>query len=333
MLYNVQDLFLDLAYDVSPGHLEALSENQWQHLGRAGVHLKPLQKLRGLAAVMLQEQPDVIALCEVGGKAALENFSRLFLEDAYAAWLVEGNDRRGIHNGFLVRRSLPLSVRLIGNRNWKVPFTYLHEDDPEGYGATAEIASCLDLGKPEERLFSRDLPELRLVDGSGNVRLAILLAHLKSGFDPYRIDPRGQVRRRAEVKALVELHARLQAELGPQVPVVVAGDFNGNASREATASEFELLYSETDLEDSLWLAGYERYERITHVTYFRDGGSATQLDYVFLPPLLQGGVSRSTTYVYRYRFDDQTPMELPFSMADRRSLPSDHYPVVCWLDI
>ncbi len=115
--------------------------------------------------------------------------------------------------------------------------------------------------------------------------------------------------------------------------VVVAGDFNGNASREETAREFELLYAETDMEDARWLAGYERHERITHVTYFRNSDSAAQLDYVFLPPLLQGGVSRSTTYVYRYRFDDQMPMELPFSMADRRHLPSDHYPVVCWLDL
>ncbi len=53
----------------------------------------------------------------------------------------------------------------------------------------------------------------------------------KSGFDPDGIDLKGQVRRRAELRALVEAHARLQSELGPLVPVVVAGDFNGNASR------------------------------------------------------------------------------------------------------
>jgi hypothetical protein len=49
--YNVQDLFLQLAYPVEAAHLSGLSEQHWQLVGATDVKLKPLAQLRGLASL------------------------------------------------------------------------------------------------------------------------------------------------------------------------------------------------------------------------------------------------------------------------------------------
>src|SRR5262245_51543243 len=96
MEYNVQDLFLPLAYAVKPTDLEALNEAEWQLLAAPDQPMKPLAKLKGLARVFAQENPDVALLCEVGGADALAHFNRLFLGERYEPYFFRGNDERGI---------------------------------------------------------------------------------------------------------------------------------------------------------------------------------------------------------------------------------------------
>lgn len=329
MEFNVQDLFLDLQYPVEPGLLTKLTEREWQLLGKTDAELKPLAKLRGLARVFLEERPDIAMLCEVGGYASLANFSRLFLEDTYEPLLVPGNDERGIHNGFLVHRDLPLRSSIISHRDWPVPFEYLHESDPVGHELTAFWAHTLALGAPAERKFSRDLPELRLLKPDGSLALVILLAHLKSRLDRDRIDPAGNTRRAAEFQALLAIYGQISAAVGSAVPVIVAGDFNAVAAREGTSPELRDLYLRTDLEDALELAGCPSYERMTQVSYVFGQGHAEQIDYILLPRVLHATIDRKSTRVYRYKFEeDASEIQMPGSMRDRSLLPSDHYPLI-----
>lgn len=333
MLYNVQDFFFRLAYPVAPEDVAGLGEAEWQLLAPDDVPMKPLAKLRGIAKVIQEEAPDVVMLCEAGGPESLANFSRFFLGDSYEPYATPGISDRGIETGFLVRKGLALRAELRSHAEQKVPFQYQHEEDPKAFEISALVATTLDLGKPEERRLSRDVPELRLyADGKAEPALVLLLAHLKSGFDPDGIDPQGAARRAAEVKALLAIHAAVKAALPPEVPVVIAGDLNGRAARDATAPEFAPVYQTTDLEDALEVAGVPGYERITHVTFFRRQMHASQLDYIFLPKALHPAVDEAATRVYRYRNEDQE-LQLPWSMPERWELPSDHYPVVCVLDL
>jgi hypothetical protein len=329
--YNAQDLFLNPAYEISKDDMKTLSEQQWQLLAQDETRLKSLAQLRGMAQIIADEDPDIIGICEVGGHESLLRFNEWFLHDAYQVLLIPSQSHRGIENGFLVKRDLPLDVEAITHMHWRVPFTYPHEDDPVKFHIAAQAAAYMDLGKPEDRRLSRDVPALFIRDQAKELLFILLMVHLKSGFDMEGIDSGGQVRRAAEVKALIDIYHALQKE--HDVPIMIAGDFNGNASRDGTAPEFIPIYQRTDLEDVLWLAGRPKHERLTHVTFFGRTLQAQQLDYVFLPKSLRPQLDHAATYVYRYRFEDNDQeIMLPTSFHDRRQLPSDHYPIVCVLE-
>lgn len=335
MEFNVQDLFLRLDQPIGVADLDRLNEDEWQLLGARDEELKPLGKLRGLAQVFREEDPDVAMLCEVGGPEALANFSRLFLADRYEPLATRPISDRGIETAYLVKRDLDFRRELISHADEPVHFLYPHEADPVANDVTALFASTLPLEPADRRKPSRDFPELRLYRGKDKVpSLVILLAHLKSAFDPHGIDKGGAARRAGEVEALLRVRARILTEFGPRTPLILSGDFNGRAGREATDPEFRPLYATTDLEDALELAGLPRYERISQITYFRDKGAATQIDFVMVPKVLHRYVDRNACYVHRFKFPEgDGTMALPGSMRDRWQLPSDHYPVVCTLSV
>jgi hypothetical protein len=328
--YNAQDLFLNPAYEISKADMETLSEQQWQLLAQDATRLKSLSQLRGMAQMIADEDPDIIGICEVGGHESLQRFNEWFLHGRYEVLLIPSQSQRGIENGFLVKKGLPLQTELLTHMDWRVPFTYPHEDDPIKFHIAAQAAAYMDLGKPEERRLSRDIPALFIRNQANELLLILLMVHLKSGFDMEGIDPGGQVRRAAELKALIEIYHSLHKQHA--VPIMIAGDFNGNASRDATAAEFAPLYQHTDLEDVLWLAGRPKHERLTHVTFFGRTLHAQQLDFIFIPRSLRSQLDHDATYVYRYRFqDNDQEIMLPTTFYDRRQLPSDHYPIVCVL--
>ena len=350
MELNTQDLFLRLAYPLEPSDLVGLSELQWQQLGSGDEPLKPLGRLFGLAQVFLDELPDVAMLCEVGGEESLLNFNRLFLGDAYEPYFTGGNSERGIECAYLVRRDLGLRVELSSHRDTPVSFSYPHEVDPEGLAAVAARAQKLSLPHPGQRRLSRDVPELRLYRGSSQAvsgppgsaaqpaseapGLILLMAHLKSQYDPDGIDPEGRVRRAAELRAILAIRSGIEAASGPGAPVILAGDMNGCAARVGTAEAFRPIYASSDLEDVLELARRPTHERITHLTFISSEIHASQLDYVFLPRSLHAAVVKEESYVYRYRFDgEEEEIQMPLSLKERAFLPSDHYPLVCVLDI
>ena len=109
---------------------------------------------------------------------------------------------------------------------------------------------------------------------------------------------------------------------------------NGRAARLDTAPAFVPIYRETDLKDALDIAGRSLHDRVTHLTFAPGVTNASQLDYILIPRALHASVVTEETYVYRYCFDGEwDEIDIPTSLKERSYLPSDHYPVVCVIDV
>ena len=306
-----------------------LPEREWQKLSSSTVPNKPLKQIRELARAVREMNPDILMLCEVGGRESLANFSRLFLNDEYVPHLLEGNSDRGIDLGYLVRRSLPFEYELVSHKHRDIDFLYPHEklSIDSGYGN-------LRSARKTSHKFSRDVLELRVYEDPDLPPVLItLLVHLKSQLDRNRIDPQGRDRRRAELEKLVKIYGEINQEFDGKVPILLTGDFNGTASEPQTDTEFEALYRDTDLRDVLQWSGVADDERFTHMQIYNNRtGTTRQLDYIFLSPLLASRINAEESWVFRYRGEDGITQIIPRNLNEKRLLPSDHYPVILTLD-
>jgi endonuclease/exonuclease/phosphatase family metal-dependent hydrolase len=313
-------------FDHIPGP-EALTlpEAQWQRLSISVYENKPLQKCLALAKTLKEIDADIVMLCEVGGFESLKNFNDLFLGGMYSPALTEGNSKRNIDVGFLVRKNLNFYFDLQSNKHRSINYLYPHERDSI---KTNYSVTTVKPPNPSHK-FSRDVAELRLFRKSvDRPFLGILLTHLKSRLDPEGIDPRGFERRQAELKTLLEIYKDFTTK-HPRVPMIVAGDFNGNATSEGTDEEFKPLYDTTDLKDVLEISNATPESRVTF--YQVRSSSKTegrQIDFCFLSqemaPLLKG----QSAYVYRYKDEFGMDYGVPMTLEAKMRLPSDHYPLV-----
>ena len=326
--FNVENLFVLLDH-FQGEDLQSISEQNWQKLSASIIPNKPIKSVRAIASAILELNPDILMLCEVGGIESLTGFAKHFLFDRYASYLLEGNSDRGIDIGYLVKRTCPFTYDLLSHKNRSIDFLYPHErlTRETGYDhlRSAKITS---------HRFSRDVLELRVYDqDEESPVLIILLVHLKSQLDRNRIDPQGRDRRKAELEKLIKIRNEICNDFGPLTPVLLAGDFNGHASFSNPSAEFEALYRETDLKDCLEWAKVPKDERFTHMQ-IRDSRVSLnkQLDYIFIPPLLAHRVNHQETWVYRYKDEFGMTQLIPRNLNEKRMLPSDHYPVVVTLD-
>ena len=177
--------------------------------------------------------------------------------------------------------------------------------------------------------FSRDVVELRLfMKDKEKPFMITLLTHLKSRLDPERIDPNGFERRQAELKTLLEIYRELEA-VHPDVPIMIAGDFNGNASMLATDEEFREIYATTHLKDVFEVAQLQTEKRATFYQVKNNTRTeGRQIDFAFMSPLMQKMLKNGSAMAYRYK--DEFGMEhgIPLNMEAKLRLPSDHYPIV-----
>jgi endonuclease/exonuclease/phosphatase family metal-dependent hydrolase len=329
--FNVENLFILLDhYDPHAGiDFSSLSEEQWRRLSSSTTPNKPIAQVRRLANIVRDLNPDIMMLSEVGGRESLAHFSRFFLGDEYVPHLIEGNSDRGIDLGYLVRRRLPFTYDLISHKHRSIDFLYPHERQSKesGYGH-------LRSARKQSHRFSRDVLELRVFDdASGMPAVVFLQVHLKSQLDRDRIDPQGRDRRRAELEKLIKIHKEIVDEFEGKVPVLLAGDFNGQAALPAPDPEFEGLYRDTTLKDCLEIAGVARDERFTYMQiYGNRQGYNRQLDYIFVPPELAKRVNHHDTWVFRFKDEMGMTMLIPRNLNEKKLLPSDHYPVVLTLD-
>lgn len=304
--FNLENLFISLEYQ-SGEKLDELSEEQWRALALAQLRRrqKPLWKVMGVARALLDMNPDVAMLVEVGGRDSLENFNRHFLGDRYEPVFVEGNSKRSIDLGFLVRRGLPLRATARSNRNTPVEVTAL---------VGSEMVRSV-------TRFSRDVAELHLEGERGEKQLILMLAHLKSKLTSER-DVRGKDARTAEAMALAQLYQRTRVT-HPEVPVVVGGDLNA----ELGSLELELL-ARTDLTDFHELRGSTAEERASYVHFDHGGRPHPQtLDYLLVSPDLKARVVPERSGTYRYKGFYEIVEPLPETPRERHRMPSDHYPI------
>lgn len=317
---NAENLFLYLD-NKSTRDWRQLSEKEWQKLSNATVANKSLSKTLWLADSLLHIDADLICLNEVGGLESLENFNRLFLNDRYTPYLIEGNSDRGIDVGYLLRKGLPLRAQIHTHKDRPLGFLYPHETQTHLFQQDAPAI--------KSHYFSRDCSELRLFGENPERPAAVfLLVHLKSKLDPEGIDPQGRDRRRAEFNTLMEIYSEALARHTPPTPVILVGDFNGCARRDFLSEEFaELL--KTDLQCVLESSGLKGSDAATQLQFNRGGGvTYVHIDFILIPTDLKSKLLTNETHVYRYLSDLRVPLALPTTLDQRLQMPSDHYPVV-----
>jgi len=275
---------------------------------------KSNDKTTELAYAIKDMDPDILLLCEVGGRESLDLFNGAYLGDQYISTLIKGNSDRGIELGYLIHKRLNLKVQHFTHKNRKIGHS------PDG----------------EPLYFSRDLGELRFFDKADvenqKPKLVILHSHLKSKWDRTGLDPLGKKQRTLEVEGIIQVYQNLKTNF-PKTPVIVAGDLNGLAHKENGEEEFQGLFTKTELLDVLEHLNLPQNLRTTFVHFEKDSPPIEQqLDYIFFSPELINSVDKENSGIYRFKNPDGTPRPTPQSTFERYALPSDHYPVVLTLN-
>ncbi len=303
--YNVLNLFEKVGKHVpdpdNPGKMKKISD------------AKPKEEwsLREQGKAILESDLDVVTLQEVENVAALSDFNENYLGGKYDVYLIEGNDERGIDVAFLVKKDLPFVVEQRSHKDE----TWL--DPVWGGGPT--------------KLFSRDLTSLVVRAEPGGKPLFVLFGtHFKSKRDRDGRDPESRIMRGAQVARAAEIIGRYRAELGDDVPLMIAGDFNGVVPEE---SEFRPLFEAAGLIDAFDASPNppSARDRVTH-TYHPRGGPTHQgqMDAVLVSKSLRGSVRKAE--VYRYKDERGAVKAIPATYEERSRNPSDHFPVIVTLD-
>lgn len=274
---------------------------------------KAVDKTSELARAILDMDPDVVLLCEVGGKDSLDLFNGAYLKDQYFSTLITGNSDRGIELGYLVKKNLGLKIQ-----------HFTHKKREIGRNADDEAI-----------YFSRDLGELRLYAKNAKEneapKLIILHSHLKSKWDRTGLDPLGKKQRKMETAAMVDVFLTHKKNF-PQTPTLITGDLNGIALRHGGEEEFQDIFQKTELSDILEVLNLPENLRTTFIHFEKDApATPQQLDYIFLPPELVSLVDKENSGIYHYKDTQNLPLALPKNSFERYLLPSDHYPVVLTL--
>jgi len=267
-------------------------------------HDKPLPHVKNMAAAMNEIDADIWVLQEVETAASLAFFNRSLLQDKYHIYILPGNDSRNIQIAFLVKKTIPWKVKFISHKDqtWR---------DPTKDGNEVPV-------------FNRDFPLLLFYDEkTGDTKLAVFGAHIKSmKFRPG--DEESVLWRTAEAKAAVKVIRGYQKYFENKVPMIVAGDFNGEVYQDNVYRPFlELAH----LQDAFELLDKPPpyAERISH-TYHPSKGEVRkrQMDYILLSEHFKNNVKQAK--VYRYKDEDGSELPIPDRKNERRENPSDHFP-------
>ena len=266
-------------------------------------------------------------ISEVGGEESLFNFNNKYCNNYFSPTLIKGNSDRGIELGFLIKRGMPFSYSHYTHKNRSIKFNYEFEKKENEKKKKLNLPP---LYKPHK--FSRDIAELRVFPkGKNEVPAFILLfVHLKSQLDFGGYDENGSKRRGAELKTLIDVYLSLQKKYNNKVPILIGGDFNGNAQLSNHDPEFQYLYEKTDLRDILELLNLPKEQKSTLLLPTSVHKNSTlQFDYLFISQKLKRFVRQKSSGIYYYK-NPETGVPLPFPQEENemRHFPSDHYPLV-----
>ena len=290
-------------------------------------YIKPTDKVEWIARTIKEIDADIMMLCEVGGLESLEYFNSKYLDSKYSVALKKGNSNRGIEMGYLIKKSNRFEYSHLSHIERSIHFNYPFEIQEN---LTQFKNNLPKLHQPHK--FSRDISELRITKDN-EVKMIVLLVHLKSKWDRDGVDFLGKERRKAEFNELIKTYNQLRAEFKFKVPIVIAGDLNGIAQKGIQEPEFDTLYKLTDLEDVLEVINEPHEQRLTFFYFPKDlAREACQLDYILLPKELWPLIKKEESGIYLFRDTHGVPLTYPQESYQRYALPSDHYPIVATLD-
>lgn len=266
-----------------------------------------VQKAKAIGGIIRSERPDVIVLQEISNRESLQNFNREELGGRYRVIFIEGGRDNAQHLSFLIKKSLDLRYELRSHRSemWFDP-----------------------VQKIEEPLFKRDFPALILLEpGATAYRPAMIIFgnHGKSMKDRPG-DPESAILRAAQVEGMQNIAWRYRNEFGPEVPMIIAGDFNINLAQKKLISPLRKIF-----EDAFNFNPVPRdsSERVTHTYHGRGQLDTVELDAFFVTRTLRHHIK--SVRVFRYRDQEGNLLPLAETREERDLQPSDHFPVI--LDI
>lgn len=298
LTWNVENLF------VLPEHIDASSSTGLLFPSDLGTWLKPEAKIKELAGTITRYDPDIVFLQEVGGNHAFDLFATKYLEGRYQVAHLLGNSERGIEVGYLIKKSKALDFNLISHAKFKLDLSHIPHPNIKYH-----------------HFFERNVLELKL-EWAGR-SLSLFGVHLKSGHDPTGKDPGGRLKRKAEVKGLVEIvNERLKKDGGEYI---LLGDFNATAAPENYSEEFAALYTLPEIKELLSTLQIARENRATFLhTSLRE----IQLDYIFFSQNCLKYIDLQKSGLVYPRDIGGGPFRWPTSTAFKQGLPSDHLPLL-----
>lgn len=103
--FNAENFYLLLDRSLDREGLDALAEGDYLGMNASIYNPnKARSKIGEIARIIMEEDFDLVGLCEVGGMETLTAFNRLYLENRYDCYLHEENSRRGIFVGALLKK-------------------------------------------------------------------------------------------------------------------------------------------------------------------------------------------------------------------------------------
>ena len=253
---------------------------------------KHLGKVEEIAKIIKEIDSDVYLLQEVGGFESLKNFNKYFLNNEYLVYLNEGNSKRGICVGFLIKKKFKNRIKFKTNKNLRL-----------NNGSRIQ----------------RDFAQVSLFDENNNLLYVFLNVHLKAQRTSEN-DFNGITQRENELNALKDIALKLKNEL--QVPVIIGGDFNIDLSTNYENNGINLDF--IDFQD---LKKSDIEERCTHI-FFSSHRVLNQLDYLLVSNDDKDKIILADSLVYRFKNEYGDNLGLAESLFEKQLFPSDHYPVI-----
>lgn len=118
--FNAENFYLLLDSDYGREELDALDDRRYQAMNASIFNPnKDRAKIAEIARIILENDFDLVGLCEVGGMQTLDAFNRIYLDGRYECYLYEENSNRGIFVGALLKKG-----RFPGARARNIPGTF-----------------------------------------------------------------------------------------------------------------------------------------------------------------------------------------------------------------